>query len=112
MSDETREPLPLREALTAKGVTQKETARMNGHLETAGSQIKRGGAESRTPTPFRTISEETCRLVVERFKPGLRSVILTGSLAAGEATTAVQDGVWTFLADVELHLLLHDGTPF
>jgi hypothetical protein len=50
-------------------------------------------------------------MVVERFKPGLRSVILTGSLARGEATAVVKDGVWEFLADAEFLLLFHDGFP-
>jgi hypothetical protein len=50
-------------------------------------------------------------MVVERFKPGLRSLILTGSLARGEATVLVKDGVWKFPGDAEFLLLFHDRFP-
>lgn len=81
---------------------------MNAGLQATENQRKAQDAMAASSKPERVIREEACRVIGERFGSGLRSVILTGSLARDEATTLEKDGGWEFLSDAEFLLLFHE----
>ena len=69
----------------------------------------------KTPNSLETL-QATCReeitaRCVRLYGPQLRSIILTGSLARGEATFSVSNGRAKLLGDAELILVFHESSP-
>jgi hypothetical protein len=63
-----------------------------------------GSEEETDASVLRSISGETTRLCAERYRQTLEAVILTGSLARGEATLVGQAGRTVLLGDAEFLL--------
>ena len=53
------------------------------------------------------ICEETTRVCAARYGPGLRAVVLTGSLARDEATFLEEGTSWRLLGDADFFLVFH-----
>jgi hypothetical protein len=57
------------------------------------------------------IVAETVSAILERFEPQLRAIVLTGSMARGEATFVEVPGGWDTLGDCEMVLVFKSHEP-
>lgn len=60
--------------------------------------------------PAAVISREVARIAAERLGTSLHAVLLTGSMARGEASLIRRDDAWDSLGDAEFFLVLVEGS--
>jgi hypothetical protein len=82
---------------------------MTNTLTALNPRINCSGSDSADPATL--IVAETVSVVLDRFQSQLRAIVLTGSMARGEASFVQTPGGWNTLGDCEMVLVFKSNEP-